>query len=93
MTEQKLYDIEMIFIQNEEGNRYRVECVGRHQNSVVLNFDNVEGIELAAKNSVELKHSYLQLSDGQGKMWNLKFSFPTAVSIRCAGKIMIDVIR
>ncbi len=91
--EQKLYDIEMIFIQNEGGSRYRVECVGRHQNSVVLHFDDVEGIELAAQNSVELKHSYLQLSDGPVKMWNLKFSFPTAVSIKFVGKIVIDVIR
>ena len=91
--EQKLYDIEMIFIQDEGDSKYRVECVGRHQNSVVLNFKQVEGVELSAHDSVEVKHSYLQMSEEQGKMWNLKFRYPTGISIKFIGKILIDVIK
>jgi hypothetical protein len=91
--EQKLYDIEMIFIQDAGDNRYRLECVGRHQNSVVLNFEQVEGIELAAGEGVEVKHSYIQMTDNQSKMWNLKFKYPTAISVRFMGKILIDVIK
>ena len=91
--EQKLYDIEMIFIQDQGDNRYRVECVGRHQNSVVLNFEQVEGVEMAATEGVELKHSYLQMSQDQGKMWNVKFKYPTAIAVKFVGKILIDVIK
>lgn len=91
--EQKLYDIEMIFIQDAGENRYRMECVGRHQNSVVLNFEQVEGVELAAREGVEVKHSYLQMAEEHGKMWNLKFKYPTAISVRFMGKILIDVIK
>jgi hypothetical protein len=91
--EQKLYDIEMIFIQETGENCYRVECVGRHQKSVVLNYEHVEGIELAAREGVEVKHSYIQMVEKQGKMWNLKFKYPTAISVKFMGKILIDVLK
>lgn len=91
--EEKLFDIEMIFIQNKSENDFSIECIGRRQNSVMLNFSNVDAIEVDAKNSVEIKHSYIQMSENQSKMWNLKFSYPTAVSIKYIGKIVIEVIK
>ena len=89
--EEKLNNIEMIYVQNTSGDNYTVECIGRRHQTTRLNFSNVEGIELSAISSVEIKQSFIQMSENQGKMWNIKFSYPERLSVKYVGKINIEV--
>lgn len=89
--EEILNGIEMIYIQNTSGDNYSVECIGRHHQTTKLNFSDVEGIEVNAVSSVEIKQSFIQLSEEQGKMWNIKFTYPEKIAIKYLGKILIEV--
>ena len=89
--EEKVREVEMVFIQNTSGNDYTVECVGRNKQSVKLNCPNVEGIEINANMSaMQIKSSFLQMSENQSKMWNLRFAFPTNLRIKFLDKILIE---
>lgn len=89
--EETLYDVEIVYIQNASANDYTVECIGRHRQSVKLNFQDAEGIEISAPKSVEIKNSYIQMAEGESKMWNIRFTYPTTLVIRFTGKIIIEV--
>lgn len=88
--EEKIFEVEMIYIQNTSGSDYSVEFVSRRNKTVKLNFSDVEGIELNATKPLELKNSYLRL--GNDKIWNLRFNFPTNLKIRYMEKITIETI-
>ena len=92
MLAEEVRDVEIIYIQNTSGNNFSVETAGRQCQSVKLNFANVEGIEIDAKIHMGIKSSFLQMADGQDKMWNLRFNYPTNFKIRYTGKIVIEVI-
>lgn len=90
--EEKVYDVEMIYIQNPSADNYTVELIGRHQNTVKLNFSHVEGIEFNARSPVEIKSIFLQMSDSQPKAWNARLGYPVNLKIRFSGRIIIETI-
>lgn len=89
--EEKIFEVEMIYIQNTSGSDYSVEFVSRRNKTVKLNFSNVDGIELNATKPLELKNSYLRFG-GINKIWNLKFNFPANLKISYMEKIKIETI-
>lgn len=90
--EEKVYEVEMIYIQNTFGTNYTVETSGRRAKTVKLNFSGIEAVEIDAARPLEVKNSYLQLAEGQNKMWNMRFAYPTNLTIKAAmNKIVIDV--
>ncbi|MCP5106117.1 MAG: hypothetical protein GY950_22215 [bacterium] len=91
--EEKVYEVEMMYIQNTSGTNYSVEMTGRRCKNMKLNFSNVEGIEFNPQRALEIKSSYIQMSEGQSKIWNIKFAYPTNFGVKfIVGKIIIDVI-
>lgn len=90
--EEKVYEVEMMYIRNTSGDDYTVETAGRRSKSVKLSFSNVEGIEIGGSIPFEIKNSYLQMRDGDQKMWNLRFNYPVNFSIKYMGKIVITTI-
>ncbi|MCX6558045.1 MAG: hypothetical protein NTW95_11580 [Candidatus Aminicenantes bacterium] len=87
--EEKVFDVSMIYIQNTSASNYSLEFGCRDKN-LKLNFSAVEGIELIAKIPMELKSSYLQLSEGMPKVWNMKMVYPMNFRVRYSGKILIE---
>jgi hypothetical protein len=92
MLAEEVRGVEIMYIQNTSGNDFSVETTGRQCQPVKLNFTNVEGIEIDAKIHLAIKSSFLQMADGQDKMWNLRFNYPTNFKIKYMGKIVIEVI-
>ena len=91
--EEKVYEVEMMYIQNTSSTNYSIEFTGRRCKSIKLNFSKVEGIEFSPQRALELKHSYLQMADGQNKMWNIKFAYPTNFAVKLLlGRIIIEAI-
>ena len=92
MLAEEVRDVEMMYIQNTSGDRYSIETHGRRSKTVKLNFSNVEGIEIDAKIPLGIKNSFIQMADGQDKIWNMRFNYPTNFKIKYTGKIVIEVI-
>ncbi len=92
MLAEEVREVEIMYIRNTSGNSYSIETTGRRSKTVKLNFANVEGIEIDAKIPLTINSSFLQVADGQEKMWNLRFSYPTNFKIKYLGKIVIEVI-
>jgi len=91
--EESVREVEMMYIKNPSGDNYTVETMGRRSTPVKLNFSNVEGVEFNAANKpLEIKNSFLQMKEGEPKIWNLRFGYPTNFSIKFMGKIIIEVI-
>jgi len=90
--EERLYDIDMVYVQSSAGRDYVVECLGRGGQSVRLSFTDVEGVELLAKVPVELRQSFLQLSDREPRAWNIKFAYPVNLRVSMTGKILIEFV-
>lgn len=90
--EQIAYEVEMMYIQNTSDHNYTVEVTGKRCKTMKLNFSHVEGIEFSPQRPVELKNSYLQMTEGQHKLWSLRFAYPTNFSIKYAmNQIVIDL--
>lgn len=87
--EEKVFDVSMIYIQNTSASNYSLEFSCRDK-TITLNFGAVEGIELIAKVPMELKSSYLQLSEGMPKVWNMKLVYPMNFRVRYSGRILIE---
>jgi hypothetical protein len=90
--EEKLYDIDMMYVQNTGDKNYVVECLGRHHQTVRLTFTGAEGVEMMAKVPVEVRQSFLQMSEREPKVWNAKFAFPVNLRISMTGKILIEFV-
>jgi hypothetical protein len=90
--EEKVYEVEMMYIQSTSGKDYSVETMGRRSKNVKLNFSNVEGIEINSTRPLEIKNSFIQMNDGETKIWNMRFVYPTNLAIKYMGKIVIEVI-
>ncbi|MCP5049831.1 MAG: hypothetical protein GY940_21865 [bacterium] len=82
----------MKYIQNTSDNNYSVKTMNRSNKNFKLNFDKDEGNEVNATKSLEVKNSFIQMNDGQSKIWNMRFAYPTNLSVKYAGKIIIEVI-
>ncbi len=87
-----LRGVEMMYIQNTSGNNYTVETTGRRTQTVKLNFANVDGIELNTSHPLEVRNSYIQMNEGQPKVWNIRLQYPTNLKIKYMGKIVIETI-
>jgi hypothetical protein len=92
MLAEEVRDVELMYIQNTSGDNYTIETQGRHSQPLKMKFSNVEGIEIDAKIPLGIRSSFLQMADGQDKMWNLRFNYPTNLKIKYMGKIIIEVI-
>lgn len=92
MQEETIREVEMMYIQSAGGNNFSVEVMSRRSQNIKMNFTDVEGIEISAPQPLEIKNSYIQMTDGQPKMWNMRFAYPTNFKIRYTGKIVIEVI-
>ncbi len=90
--EEHVTEVEMMYIKNTSGNNYSIETTGRRARNVKLNFSNVDSIEIDAKRPLELKNSFIQMADGQPKMWNMRFNYPSNFTIKYMGKIIIEVV-
>ncbi len=90
--EEKVYEVEMVYIQNTSGSDYSVEAMGRRSKNIKLKFSNVEGIEIDSSKPLEIKNSIVQMGDGQSKFWNMRFAYATNISIKFTGKIVIGAI-
>ena len=90
--EEKVYEVEMMYIQNTTGNDYTVETMGRRGRNFKLNFSDVDGIEVNAPKPLEIKNSFVRMADGETKVWNMRFAYPTNFKIKYMGKIIIEVI-
>jgi hypothetical protein len=90
--EEKVYEVEMMYIQNTSGSDYTVETSGRRTKSVKLNFSNVEGVEINSPKPLEVKNSFIQMNDGQSKLWNMRFAYPTNLLIKYNGRIVIEAL-
>jgi len=90
--QQKIYDVEMMYIQNTSGNDYTVETMSRRSKNIKLNFSNVDGVEINTQKPLEIKNSFLSMSDSGSKVWNMRFAYPTNFNIKFLGKIIFEVI-
>jgi hypothetical protein len=88
--EEKAYDVEMIYIQSPAAGEYAIELIGRHQNTLKLNFKGAEGIEFNAHSAVEIKSTFLQMSETQSKVWNMRLGYPVNLKIRFTGRVIIE---
>jgi hypothetical protein len=90
--EERVYEVEMVYIQNTSGSNYSVETMGRRSKNVKLNFSNVEGIEISSSQPLEIKNSFIQMNDGEPKLWNMRFAYACNISIKFTGKIVLGRI-
>jgi len=90
--EEKLFEIDMIYIKNTGEDNYSVECLSRRGRSVVLNYSKVEGIEINASVVLELKNAFMSGGNSGEKIWNMRFNTPANLKISHSGKILIQVI-
>jgi len=90
--EEKLFEIDMIYINSSDGVRYTIEFASRRGKSVVLNFPEVDGIEIDAALTLELKNAFMTCGKAGDRIWNMKFVTPANLQINYSGKVMIRVI-
>lgn len=91
--DEKISEVEMVYIQNTTGSNYSVETMGRRSKNFKLNFSNVEGIEINSPKPIEIKNSLVQMAEGQTKMWNMRFSYPITLLVKYSmGKIVLESI-
>jgi len=89
MKDEKVFDVSMIYIQNTSASNYSLEFYCRDKN-IKLNFSAVEGIEIIAKIPMELKSSFIQLTENMPKVWNMKMVYPMNFKISYSGRITIE---
>ena len=87
--DEKVFDVSMIYIQNTSASNYTLEFYCRDKN-IKLNFSAVEGIEIIAKIPMELKSSFMQLTENMPKVWNMKMVYPMNFKISYSGRIIIE---
>lgn len=91
--EERVYDVEMMYIQNTSGTDYSVELTGRRRTTMKLNFPGAEGVEFNPQRPLEVKNSYIQMAEGHNKIWNIRFAYPTNFSIKFVmGRVVIDIV-
>ena len=87
--DEKVFDVSMIYIQNTSASNYTLEFYCRDKN-VKLNFSAVEGIEMIAKIPMEVKSSFVQLTENMPKVWNMKMVYPMNFRISYNGRIILE---
>lgn len=91
--EESVYEVEMVYIQNTSGDQYTLETMGRRSKNFKLNFKGVEGVEINTPKPLEIKNSLVQMNEGQAKIWNMRFAFPTNLLIKFVmNRIVIEAL-
>ena len=90
--EEKLFEIDLIYIKNTGTNDYSVECTSRRGRSVILNYSNVDGIEINASIALEIKSAFMSCNENGDRIWNMRFNTPANLKINHSGKISIQVV-
>ncbi len=90
--EEKLFEIDMIYIRSSDGISYTIECANRRRKSVVLKYPEVDGIEINAPVTMELKNAFMSCGAHGEKIWNMKLNTPANLKISYSGTILIQVI-
>ena len=88
---EKVFEVSMIYIQNTSASNYTMEFHCRDKN-IKLNFSAVEGIEIISKIPMELKSSFMQMTESMPKVWNIKTVYPMNFKISYSGKIVIEAM-
>lgn len=89
--EEKILEVETLYIQNTTGNNYTIETGGRRCKPMKLNFTGMEGVQFNLSRALELKTSYLQMGEGQNKMCSMRFAFPCNLVVKAQlGKVVIE---
>lgn len=89
--QEKIFDVDMIYIQSTSGNEYQVECISRKSKTLILKFKDIDGIELNALKPAEIKNSFLQIGENEKNTWNIRFNFPVNLTITALTKIKIEI--
>lgn len=90
--EEKIFEIDLLYIKNTGPDSYSIECTSRRGRSVILNYSNVEGIEINASVVLEVKNAFMSCNRNDERIWNMKFNTPANLKISHSGKILIQVI-
>ena len=90
--EEKLFEIDMIYIRSSDSVSYTIECASRRGKSVVLKYPEVDGIEINAPVTMELKNAFMSCSQEGERIWNMKLNSPANLKISYSGKVSIQVI-
>lgn len=90
--QEKIFDVDIIYIQNISKTDYQIECISRRSKNTIFKFTDIEGIELIATKPTEIKNSYLQLGKNEKKIWNIRFAFPVNINIKALSNIVIEII-
>ena len=90
--EEKLFEIDMIYIKSNDGISYTIECASRRGKSVILKYPNVDGIEINASVSLELKNGFMSCGNKGEKIWNMRFCTPANLKISYSGKVLIQAM-
>ncbi len=90
--EEKVYEIDMIYIKNSGTGDYQLELASRRGKSVILKFSKVEGLEINASIPLEVKNAFMSCNETGDKIWNMRFGSPANLKINFTGKIIIEVI-
>lgn len=90
--EEKLFEIDLIYIKNTDSGNYSVECTSRRGKSVTLNYSNVDGIEINTSVALEIKNAFMSCNESGDRIWNMRLNTPANLKINHSGKISIQVI-
>ncbi len=91
MQEQRLYDIDLIFISYQPQKGYEIEFRSRHNQVQTFVFTHLEGIEIKSLRPFEVRSSFLQLSDQSTRSWNVRLDFPVNIKLYELGSLIIEV--
>ncbi len=85
-----IYEVELLYVQNAGGGDYVIEALNRRGQNVRLSYSGVEGVELVSSGkSFEARNVFLQLSEEQSRICNIRFAFPVKLQIAFSGRITI----
>ena len=90
--EEKIFEVDMIYIKNTSPTDYSIECASRRKKSIILNFSNADRVEINAPVPLEVKNAIMSCNANGERIWNMRFSSPANLKIGYSGKIIIQVI-
>ncbi len=90
--EEKIFEVDTIYIKNTGSTDYSIECVSRRKKSIILNYSNADGVEINAPVALEVKNAIMSCSGNNERIWNMRFNSPANLKIGYSGKIIIQVI-
>jgi len=82
--------VELLYIQNSGGGNYIVEALNRRGQDIRLSFSDVEGVDVVTGGKAfETRNIFLQLSEDQDRVCNIRFAYPVNLQVAFSGRISI----